>query len=301
MNLVHMPDIYLDFNKMGIPHVCTVHTTIKGQVSGFLNSNKNFFKMAPSEKMSLLLYPYIHFQEKRYVKKYAHFITVSEKFVGILKKEYDLTGKTIVAIHNGIDTDRINPSKYTRKDALVKFPQLKGKKNIVTFAGRIITQKGIQDFIEACSSLDCHAVIAGRGDEKLLFKLIKQHNLKNYTYLGYVPNKDLPYVLALTDVFVLPSYYENFPISLLEAMAMKVACIGTDVGAVDEIIENGKTGLLIPPGKVAILKKEIRNLISHQKLKIRIAQNSQNNIKKKLSLPNLTNKCLKTYQAILRE
>lgn len=83
---------------------------------------------------------------------------------------------------------------------------------------------------------------------------------------------DIPRVLAALDVFVLPSILESCPVALLEAMAMKVPVVATDVGSVREMVDSGRTGFVVPPGDagaiaeaaLAVLAKprdEVRNMV----------------------------------------
>ncbi|MFH1210293.1 MAG: glycosyltransferase family 4 protein, partial [archaeon] len=108
-NLVHMPDIWLKFGKQNVPTLVTAHTTIKGQVNGFLQGNKNFFKMAPSEKGSVLAYPIISTLEKIYLKRTKNLITVSNKFA----KEFENNGYEgkVDVTHNGIVMDLFDYDK----------------------------------------------------------------------------------------------------------------------------------------------------------------------------------------------
>jgi glycosyltransferase involved in cell wall biosynthesis len=69
--------------------------------------------------------------------------------------------------------------------------------------------------------------------------------------------EDIPEILKVMDVFVLPSLEEGMPQSLLQAMAMERAVVASSVGGVPEVIRNGKTGLLVPPRDPAALARKI--------------------------------------------
>jgi len=291
-NLVNMPDIFLKLTQ--IPTVCTIHTTINGQVKGFLKSNKNILRMAPSEKMSLLLYPAISLMEKIYIINTHHFITVSKKFSQQLKH---YVKKEVVPIHNGIDISKFDYEKIN--DAFKLYPHLRDKKNIVLYAGRIISQKGIQLFAQLINDIDAHFVISGRGDKALLKNLLKNVSPKKYTYLGFVPHIKLPALYKLSKVFVLPSYYENFPFSLLEAMAMKCACVATDVGAVDEIIEDNVNGFIVPPGDYEFLKLRVKELIKDDKKRIEFADRGYRKVLSNFTSGIMAKKTYDFYRRIL--
>ncbi len=301
-NLVHMPDIFLKFRKMGIPCLVTAHTTIKGQVKGFLKGNKNFLKMAPSEKGSILAYPIISFFEKYYLRKTGNLITVSNKFA----KQFILDGYKgrVDVTHNGILLDMFDYKKVRTPSK--EFQELrKIKSPIILFAGRIITQKGIEVFVRAMKELqdkDVHFAIAGRGDVEQLKRLLRKYRIRKnkYSLLGFVDNHKLPELYKLSSIFVLPSFYENFPISLLEAMAMKCCCISTDVGAVDEIIDNKKNGIIIKSGNSQQLVREISFLLENKQEMNRMAEDGCKKIRKNFTSAIMAEKTKRIYKRILR-
>ena len=302
-NTVNMPDVFLKLKTLKIPSLATAHTTIKGQVSGFLTSNKNFFKMAPSEKGSLIGYPCISIMEKFYLKRTRYMITVSHKFVDIFKNQYHYKG-LIKPIFNGIDIAHFNYDKI--REPFVKFPQLKGKDPIVLYAGRLITQKGLNVFIKSMSVLKhdkVHFVFAGKGDTKNFFKILKDHSIPKgkYTYLGFVENRDLPWLYKLSTLFVLPSFYENLPICLLEAMSMKVPCIATDVGAVDEIIDHENDGLIIETGDFKKLAANIRFLLQNDNVRNRFSDIGCNKIRKQFTAAGMALETKEFYERIIND
>jgi len=300
-NLVHMPDIFLKFRKQSIPNLVTAHTTIKGQVSGFLQSNKNFFKMAPSEKGSVLSYPIISMFEWIYLKKTKNMITVSQKFAEeFIKGGYD---GNVNVTQNGIVIDLFNYERV--KDPYEDFPQLKCIENpIILFAGRIITQKGIELFVKVIKSLQdkhVHFVIAGKGDIETLHHLLKKYGIResSCTFLGFVDQHALPSLYKLSSIFLLPSYYENFPISLLEAMAMKCCCIATNVGAVDEIIDNSINGFIVQPGSVDEIVEKIDYLLENENARVKLAENGYEKVIARFTSEIMANKTKKIYEDIL--
>ena len=78
-------------------------------------------------------------------------------------------------------------------------------------------------------------------------------------FLGNVA--DLPERLAATQIFVLSTHWEGMPLALVEAMTAGCACIATDVLGVREIIEHGRTGLLVPPGDAPALATALQRLL----------------------------------------
>ncbi|MEM4267805.1 MAG: glycosyltransferase family 4 protein [Candidatus Woesearchaeota archaeon] len=298
-NLVHMPDVFLKLRGYKMNSVVTAHTTIKGQVSGTLKSSKNFFKMAPSEKGSLIAYPYIRTLEAMYLKKTKYMITVSKKFEEMFRqKGYNGFLKTI---HNGVDI-----AFFKRVSNANNFPQLNDKGFIVLFAGRLISLKGTEDFVKMMASLrdlDIHFVVAGQGDVDGFKRLLVKYQIpkEKYTFLGFVNNRELPEVYRKSSIFVLPSYTENLPISLLEAMSLGCCCIATDVGAISEIIESGKEGFLFKPGNVNELAGKVRLLYNNKKLRAKLAKNGYNKVLKEFSVRKMAAETLGVYRRMQDE
>ena len=83
------------------------------------------------------------------------------------------------------------------------------------------------------------------------------------THLGYLPAAELPALFRRTTVFVLPTLREAFGIAFLDAMACAVPCVGTSVEAVPEIVDDGSTGLLVPPGDDVSLANAIERLLAN--------------------------------------
>ena len=295
-NLVHMPDIWLKFKKIKVPSIVTVHTTIGGQVQGFLKSNKNFFKMALSEKMSILAYSYIKTLEWFYLKKTSNVLTLSNKFAEDLMKK-GFKGK-IEVTPNVVDLKEFDYDKIKFNQKLKRF---KGKKKIILYAGRIITQKGIELFVKLMKDVDACFVIAGSGNPKIFFDLIKKYKIpkQKFMFLGFVEHEDLPSIYKASDIFVLPSYYENFSISLLEAMAMKNACIASNAGATEEIIDNGKNGFVFEIGDYNTMKDHVNALINDKRLRKKIAEESRKKILRCFTIEKMANKTFKFYLEVL--
>ncbi|HLD10689.1 MAG TPA: glycosyltransferase family 4 protein [Candidatus Nanoarchaeia archaeon] len=243
MNLVHMPDIWLKFfpSYRKIKHLVTIHTSIETQLEATkLSKEKRSF----SESMSLLFSFFIKRLQKAYLKRTTNFITVSNFYA---KKIKELFGLNAFVVYNGVDPNCFY--KVDREDSLEKFPQLRGKKNIVLFVGRFLAQKGIHDLILATKDLDVELVVVGHGD-----------NINGVNFLGYIYNKNLKYVYSLADVLVLPSYYENFPISIIEALNCKCKVIGSNVGGIPEILDKE---YLFEAGDIKGIKEKINYVLNN--------------------------------------
>jgi glycosyltransferase involved in cell wall biosynthesis len=113
--------------------------------------------------------------------------------------------------------------------------------------------KGIKYLLESASLLlqsrnDVSFLIVGEGSlkEDLRKLCVVLKIKKNVTFAG--ERSDIPEILSLTDIFVLPSLREGLPLTILEAMACGKPVIATNVGGVPEVVKDGVSGTLVPPG-----------------------------------------------------
>jgi glycosyltransferase involved in cell wall biosynthesis len=138
---------------------------------------------------------------------------------------------------------------------------------IVLCVARLVAAKAIDDLVHACVELRAHVpgvrlLVAGGGPcEPELRALIDELGLRD-TVLLLGPRDDVGSLLAVADVFCLPSRHEGVPLSVLEAMAAGVPCVATAVGGVPEILEHRRTGLLVRPGSPAALSGALLELLT---------------------------------------
>jgi glycosyltransferase involved in cell wall biosynthesis len=139
---------------------------------------------------------------------------------------------------------------------------------VVLALARLDWQKGIEHLVRAAPFVpDARFRIAGEGpDRKALEELAAAHGVDDrVTFLGH--RTDVPELLAQADVFVLPSILEGLPVSIVEAMAAGTPVIATDIEGTNEIVRDGVTGLLVPPGDAASLAAAIRRMLSDESLR----------------------------------
>jgi len=206
-------------------------------------------------------------------------ITARFKDVIILNNKFDYDQavrlkirpkKELKIIHNGIDALKID--FLPPEEARTKL-KLSHSEKIVGAIAYFYPTKGLEFLIEAARILknrqlptaNCKFLIIGDGEEReKLESLVKEYGLEKEIILpGQIPDS-YKYIKAF-DVFVLPSLKEGFPWVILEAMSAKVPIVATSVGAVLEIIENGKNGILIEPGNPRELAEAIKYLLENER------------------------------------
>ncbi|MGA8536249.1 MAG: glycosyltransferase family 4 protein, partial [Thermoplasmata archaeon] len=115
-------------------------------------------------------------------------------------------------------------------------------------------------------------------------------------FLGYVPFDDLPRIYASADLVVAPTYYENFPIRILEALASGVPVVASSVGGIPEAVRPGVTGSLVPPGDPARLTLAIVELLRDDALRARMGVEGRRLIVDRFSWSRAATETLALYR-----
>jgi glycosyltransferase involved in cell wall biosynthesis len=165
-------------------------------------------------------------------------------------------------IHNGIDPDRFRRTE--RRDALAKYGVVEP---YVLFVGRITDQKGIFHLLDAAGRLPAGVQVllcASAPDtpeiEQRLRRALPAH--PNVHWIdAMIPIDELVQLYSAASVFACPSVYEPFGLINLEAMACETAVVASAVGGILEVVEDGKTGILVPPGRPDELASALRRLL----------------------------------------
>ncbi|MFC1976427.1 glycosyltransferase family 4 protein [Chloroflexota bacterium] len=175
---------------------------------------------------------------------------------------------------NGIDVrrfdrDRLDQAIVAQKRAELGLPP---ESPVVGFVGRLVREKGILELLQACQIVRQHLpavrlLIVGPIDHEkpdaLTPEMAKEYGVAAFcTFTGL--RHDMPELYALMDVFALPSHRESFPRSPMEASAMGVPCVVTDIQGCREAVEHRRNGLLVPSGDVPALAQAIIELLPHR-------------------------------------
>jgi glycosyltransferase involved in cell wall biosynthesis len=113
------------------------------------------------------------------------------------------------------------------------------------------------------------------------------------------PLHNINQVLNETDIFVLPSSFEAFPRSIIEAMAAGLPVIATDVGGNSEAVENNVSGLIVPPEDPITLAGKIQLLVQNSNLRSKMGIEARNRAEKHFSISENVNKIEGVYREIL--
>lgn len=151
-------------------------------------------------------------------------------------------------------------------------PRQRPQQPVVLFLGLITGRKGVFDLVQAMPAVlqfhpDCRFVLAGNGELGALRAEAERLGVSGSLETpGWVSGSEKASLFERASVFVLPSYFEAMPMSLLEAMAHGLPCIASNAGGVPGVLTDGVEGLLLPPGIPEAWAEAIRRLLSDDSL-----------------------------------
>ena len=210
------------------------------------------------------------------------------------------TNKDIEVIPFGVDLDIFKPFSVHHvfdNDAIV-----------IGTVKSLETGYGIEYLIDAFSKLQTrlknHSIkllIVGTGSlEKELKTKVKDMRIEGDTvFTGYIPPSSIPSYHNMLSISVFPSLSESFGVSVVEAMACEKPVIVTDVGGLPEVVENGVTGLIVPPADVRKLSEAMEALVKDEALRARLGKQGRQRVEKLYDWKNNLASMITVYEELL--
>lgn len=229
-------------------------------------------------------------------------IAVSEQVRESLLSYSTNLQQKITVINNCVDIDRYRTIEenidlretlgYSEDDLLILtvaiLKEQKGHKYLIAAANELISEFPQLRFL-----------LAGDGVLKEdLIELVDLYGIGNYfQFLGN--REDIPELLAACDYFVLPSLWEGLPMALIEAMASGLPIVATDVSGSKQVMIDGITGLLVPPGDSHSLAEALIKLITQPNLALKMADSAQERIQESYSVQKQTKEHIDLYMKMI--
>lgn len=174
----------------------------------------------------------------------------------------------------------------------------------ILFLGRICRDKGIQELFEVIPDLrrkfpDIRVYLGGIWEDEKLRQ--QAEGLKDCViWTGWITGKEKEQYLRDCDIFVLPTYFEGQPVSVLEAMSYGCAVIASETGGIPQMIIHGQTGLLIRPGDAWSLREAAEQALSDPELCRRLGENARRRAEKDFSIEQNMEELLRIYRRVLK-
>ncbi len=182
----------------------------------------------------------------------------------------------LTVIYNGLDPSPFASS--TDPNELRRELGLPPSEKIITMVGRLAPPKDFETLLAACEGLEhpsWRLLILGDGPlRSRVVRVIGTKGLQNRVLL-MGERQDVPRFLQASDIFVLSSRWEGLPLVVIEAMLAGLPVVATRVGGVPELVEDGVTGLLVPPKDPRALRRALAQLLSSPELCERLGSSGQ--------------------------
>lgn len=231
-------------------------------------------------------------------KTAGFFSVVSQHIADHLVRKLDIPKSRLTVIPNGIDTNRFTPAGSPKILRELLPRGFNGK--VILSVGRLAPEKDHANLLKALARLKnngtdaFHLILVGDGEEKqrLQDRIGKDGLAGRVTLAGMRTDVDL--LLPGANLFILSSKTEGLPMALLEAMACGLPVISTDVGGVSEVIDHGRTGLLVPSSDPAALAAQIGSILGNRQFATRLGLAARQIVEKNFS----QNKMLDQYSTL---
>lgn len=271
-NHAYMSDLLVRPMINAANRVVTVHTTLDTQTQGTARAGRNV-PTQPVEARVARWKPILARVERYYLKRSPSMIFVSRWVQSQAVEKYGLDPRHTAIVHNGVDIERFAPNG---ENGDARHQDDRGP--TILFAGRLLAMKGLGTLLLAMQNLDpkVRLLVAGPGQRRAWMALTQYLKLKDRVrFLGPVPYDLMPYLYRRVDAVVLPSFVESCPMVALEAMATGTPLIASDVGGIREIVHEGETGWLFPPGDIQKLSTEIIHVLNRKREVRRVAEQAR--------------------------
>jgi starch synthase len=240
--------------------------------------------------------------EKTVVEAADRVVAVSHKMREDILTHFSADPAKVVVIHNGID-----PARFVRTDRRDALERLGVHQPYVLYVGRITDQKGIFHLLDAAKQLPAGVQVvlcASAPDtpeiEERLRRAVPQH--PNVTWINeMVPLEIVTQLYSHAAVFACPSVYEPFGLINLEAMACETPVVASAVGGILEVVEDGKTGILVPPGRPDDLAAALRRVLENPELGRRMGRAGRKRVEEHFSWESVAEQTERVYGEAIAE
>jgi len=249
-------------------------------------------------------YPYWYYAAERCTHFLCHrVIANSEAGRESLVRVVGIPREKVEVIPNGIDPNRYDLDRATARERILTEFSIPLGACLLGIVAQLRPQKHHDLLFQAMRSVretepDAHLLVIGDGSERERLKRLRMDLglERSVFFMGY--RTDIPQILAGLDVFVLPTSVEGSPVSVLEAMASGLPVIAGDAGGVKELVEDGNTGILVPPMDLAALTGGILSLVSQQETREKFGTAGKQKIRTEFSLDQMARRTEEVYDSL---
>ncbi|MGE3275485.1 MAG: glycosyltransferase [Vicinamibacterales bacterium] len=212
----------------------------------------------------------------------AHAVVANSEAAATRLREEGVPAGKVAVVPNGIDCDRFRPRLHAGREPL---------RRVVTVAN-LRPEKGHDVLVDAAAAVlarhpDASFDLVGAGPERerIAARAAERGLGDRVRFLG--PRDDIPEVLAAADIFVLPSRTESLPNAVLEAMAAGLPVVASAVGGLVDVIDDGRSGLLVPADNPPVLADRLVRLMDDASLGARLGEAARREVRDRYSFDRM--------------
>ena len=295
-NHAYMSDLLVRLRRRRGATVVTVHTTLDTQVGGTLLAGRNSPRQSFEARLArwrFLLQPV----ERHYLRGSPAMIFVSRWVQDRTMRFYGVSPPLNAIVPNAIDTGRLSPATPEGSNGTEP-----GEPPTLLFAGRLLALKGIDTLIHAMARVTprVRLLLAGPGEQGPWKALANDLGVGDRcTFVGRVPYAEMPGLYRAVDAVILPSFAESCPLVALEAMACGTPLVAADAGGVSEIVRDGETGWVFPPGDVDALASRIETVLSDPERARQVSRRARAWIEANATIDQMAARTFRVYERLL--
>jgi glycogen(starch) synthase len=270
----------------GMPLVATIHSTESGRRHGIYTSYQRV----------------IHEIEGWLTYEASRIVCCSWSMVNEVARLFNVPRDKLWMIPNGVDPEIYRPRAI---DQSQRDRYADPSERVVLYVGRLVPEKGVNVLIGAVPKiLSAHPnakfIVVGEGYSKEgLSNLTKSLKVDRKVYFtGYISDDEIKGLLGLADLQVVPSIYEPFGIVCLEGMASGLPVVASDTGGLSEIVEDGVTGLKVPPDNSEAIAYAVNRLLADGALRRSMAKRARERAVEKFSWKAIADLTKKLYDSV---
>ena len=275
-----------------IPLVATIHHPLPidreadiAQASGFREKLRR-----------IMFYPF--FMQHVVSRRMDRIITDSKSSTERIVNTFSVPRHSLRLVYPGVDIEMFN-----RRDGI------QGQPNSLIMVGNTEDRKkGVIYLLKAIKLLkqemDIKLTIVDRGEPYTTRapKLVKEYGLSDVvTFTGRISVEELVRKYCQAEIAVTASVYEGFGLPAAEAMACGAPVVATRAGALPEVVDDGKSGILVPPGNEFALAKAIKELLGNAELRRRMGAEGRKRVERLFTWKEAAKDLLEVYQEVMRE
>lgn len=292
--------------KQHRPDIVNTHSSIDSWVVALASLGLDFIRTVRTRHISAPI-KVSGINRWLYQKAAQHIVTTGETLRQTIMHDLQIPAEQITSIPTGIDLQRYSRENLPQKCVHRSDLGIAEEATILGIVATLRSWKGHDDLLYALKEvIKTHAntqlLIVGDGPRREhIEQLVSELNLQNPVHLVGQRN-DVEQWLALMDIFILPSYAnEGVPQSLMQAMAMELPVISTRVGAIDELVDDQQSGLLVAAQNPIALQQAIIQLINDKDFCQRAGQHGRQIVQTTYALPLMVSAMEQVFYRVLQE